>query len=194
LTVTLLAMLLAAVQPNGGYFSDSMVTALGRCGHDADTRVGIAKLLTDHYASHLRAANEPALAGSKPETVRFLWLRTFHSPVTVVIIDEGKSLRLRARRLSGQGGYVPGRIAAHIDRQLTSQEAASWRILSGRVDPWRLPNSNCEVALDGAQWIIEAAGPKGHTIADWQSPKSGPVREMGLFMLGLTGWKLDPNY
>jgi hypothetical protein len=83
---------------------------------------------------------------------------------------------------------------ARIDRPLNPAEVGSWRKMTDHKDPWNLPKATCEPALDGAQWVIEAAGPKGRVIANWQSPTSGPVHELGLFMLGLTGWKLDPLY
>jgi hypothetical protein len=194
MTPALLAALLAAAQPGSGYFSDALLTELGRCGDDAASKADLTKLLADHYAAHLQAAGEPVLGEIPPTTVRFLWLRSFDAPVTVAIVDNGSSLRLRARRLGGQGGYEPGAIVARIDRPLTPKEVASWRRMNEHIDPWRLPTATCEPNLDGAQWVIEAAGRKGRTIANWQSPTTGPVRELGLFMLGLTGWKLDPLY
>lgn len=48
--------------------------------------------------------------------------------------------------------------------------------------------------MDGARWIIETAGPGGYRFIDRQSPDNGPVREVGLVLLGLTGWEVGDIY
>jgi hypothetical protein len=48
---------------------------------------------------------------------------------------------------------------------------------------------------DGARWIIEAVEPStGYTYINRWTPRDGPVREVGLHLLGLTGWKIDDVY
>lgn len=46
---------------------------------------------------------------------------------------------------------------------------------------------------DGARWILEANGADGYRFIDRWSAE-GPVREVGLHLIGLTGWTYDRVY
>lgn len=93
------------------------------------------KLISDTeaawYPKHWRAAGEPSLylasrapGASAQRTYRFTWLPTFQSPVIIRIAQAGEGrMRLTATRLSGQGGYEPGQVAARVERLLTAREA-----------------------------------------------------------------------
>ena len=60
---------------------------------------------------------------------------------------------------------------------------------------FNLPSASCAYATDGAQWIIEGADPThGYRYRMYQSPSVGPERDLGLFLLGLTGWDVEPIY
>lgn len=162
------------------------------------------------YSSHLRAAREPRIGGAAPAhevdglgVLRFTWLRTFHAPVMARVearTDDG--LRLTATELSGAGGYDPGRISRQVERRLSADEAGQLIALLNQTRVLDLPSSNdCPVEEngdliihgDGAQWIIEANGPAGYRYVDrWSA--DGPVRDLGLHLLGLTGWTYDRVY
>ena len=164
---------------------------------------------SDWYSAHLRAAREPRLGGEAPYhsvggigVLRFTWLRSFDAPVMVrVEATADDSLRLTATELSGAGGYGPGRVARRAERLLSADEAQ--RLLAmldgtGILEPPRVcPPSDIEDVLvyaDGAHWIIEANGPGGYRFVDHHSPRSGPVHDLGLHLLGLTGWTYDRVY
>ncbi|MDB5438517.1 MAG: hypothetical protein JWM33_944 [Caulobacteraceae bacterium] len=153
------------------------------------------------FSQQLSAAKEPSL--SSPETtseqgagdrLRFTWLRSFHPPVIVRLEGVGtKAPHLIAKQLSGTGGYDPGSVDMSLDRALTAQEGQALTDALSAAKLTTLP-PECSLGLDGASWLVELADSKGyHLIKRW-SPKEGEVRTLGLFLLGLTGWKFDPIY
>ena len=48
--------------------------------------------------------------------------------------------------------------------------------------------------LDGAQWLVETVDDRGYRFDKEWSPNDGDIRRVGLALLGLTGWKIDPVY
>jgi len=154
------------------------------------------------FSKHLAAAEEPSLfeQSLKPpqDTVasyRFTWLRSFHAPI-VVRIDEGRNgvMHLTAKRLSGQGGYQPGHLDGMISRPLTAKEAADVHHAFAASDFAVFKPNPCDIATDGAQWVVEArTGGKYHVVHQ-QSPQGGPIRRIGIALLSLTSWKIGPVY
>ena len=156
----------------------------------------------DWYSTQLRAAHEPSLylasrqpASPHTESYRFTWLRSFHAPV-VIRVDRlaGGEMRLTAKRLSGHGGYGPGRIEALVERNLSSTEAAQLeRTLSaGRI--LELAPRDCRDGADGASWIFEANHSGDYSYLMRWTPEDGAVREIGLLLIGFTGWRFDRVY
>ncbi|MDP1913865.1 hypothetical protein [Brevundimonas sp.] len=147
------------------------------------------------YSKHLRAAGERPLSfapGSR-ETLRFTWLRSFHSPVIVrVEWAPTGAATLTATMLSGAGGYEPGEVSNTVSRTLTQVETE--RLLVLRQAILREPPVDCAIMLDGARWIVEAAGADGYHYVNAQSPQTGTVHDLGMALLGFTGWAVEPIY
>ena len=147
------------------------------------------------YSKHLRAAGERplAVATGSPEALRFTWLRSFHAPV-IVRVDWAPTgeATLTATMLLGAGGYEPGEVSNTTSRTLTQDEVE--RLLVLRQAALREPPADCTLMLDGARWIVEAAGPGGYHYVNRQSPEFGAVRDLGLALLGFTGWAVEPTY
>lgn len=147
------------------------------------------------YAENLRAAGERPLSfePASLETLRFTWLRSFHSPV-IVRVDWAPTgvATLTATVLSGTGGYEPGEISNTVTRTLTQGEIE--RLLILRKAALRGPSVDCRLMVDGARWIVEATGVDGYHYVNAKSSDTGSVRELGLALLGFTGWALEPIY
>ena len=163
------------------------------------------------YSRHLRAAGEPRLGGAAPRhevsgvgVLRFTWLRTFHAPVMVrVEATADGGLTLIATELTGAGGYEPGGIARRLERSLSAEETAQLAAMITQTDVLELtPSNDCPmidentiiVGADGARWIIEANGSTGYRYVNRWSPEDGPVRDLGLHLVALTGWSYDSVY
>lgn len=147
------------------------------------------------YSKHLRAAGERPLsfAAGSPEALRFTWLRSFHAPVIIrVEWAPTGAATLTATMLSGAGGYDPGEISGRVSRTLNQEEIERLGFL--RQAALRRQRTDCRMMLDGAQWIVESAGVDGYHFVDAQSPERGAVRELGLALMGFTGWALEPIY
>lgn len=168
-------------------------------GAVSDPHEFLNKFRQDWFSQHLQAAGEAPLYTATPSNsampvLRFTWLRSFDPPVTVRLSkqkDGGWSLV--AKQLSGKGGYDPGAIDKVVNRRISVSEAAALDALMARVT---LPDlsGDCALGMDGAQWIIERSDAKGHHFINRFSPSDGPVRQVGLFLLNLTGWSLEPVY
>ena len=178
------------------YFPPSFLSANSACGGQDKI---VDEIEADWYPKHWRAAEEPSLylasRASKARSLRFTWLRTFENPV-IVRIDELPSgkMRLTAKQLSGAGGYEPGEVARKIVRDLTAEEQAKLVATLAQTRVFELPSRVCDGGLDGTQWIVEATGPSGYQYVNRWSPERGPVYDLGLALLGLTGWQFERAY
>jgi hypothetical protein len=192
------------------YFPPSLSVPVPSCRFG--TKVVKSPVLSEFaarwYSDHLQAAEEPSLSerpvlSEQPEgsVIRFTWLRSFDPPIVVRVEGhESGSPRLIAKQLSGAGGYAPGKIAATIDRPLTASETQELhKLLSDTRLAQPLPSGSTlkrcgPPGLDGAEWIVEVVNRRGYHFAkDW-SPRAGDVRQVGLAMLALTGWIVEPVY
>jgi len=179
------------------YFPPSFLSANLAC--DGKDNI-INEIEADWYPRHWRAAEEPSFylasrTSNKTRSLRFTWLRTFEDPV-IVRIDElapGK-MRLTAKQLSGAGGYDPGEVARTIVRDLTVDEQARFAAALTHAKVFELPPVVCEGGSDGARWIVEATGAPGYQYVNRWSPQDGPVHDLGLALLGLTGWRFERAY
>lgn len=180
-----------------GYFPPGLFQQTVNCGPLplSKPRPVLSRFEDAWYSKHLRAAGEQPLsfAPGSPEVLRFTWLPSFHAPVVVrVEWASTGGATLTATMLSGQGGYEPGEVSSRVTRVLTRDEVE--RLLVLRQAALRRPPVDCAMMLDGAVWIIEAAGTDGYHYVNAQSPETGPVHDLGLAMLGFTGWEVEPIY
>jgi hypothetical protein len=153
------------------------------------------------YSEQLRALREPSLwESSKNQTIqsyRFLYLRSFHHPISVRLDVNGDGTGLLVTKITtGRGGYTPGRLAVDKKRRLTKQQT-DWFLYTVDANAfWSLPafespkkhiGPNGEeivtVNLDGAQWIFEGAKNGKYHVSDRWSPKDGPVHGLGTIMM-----------
>jgi hypothetical protein len=205
--LTIAAAFAAPAPPEPGYFPPEFATTLVTCDRriSRDGRPGRQPVLTDFqsqwYSSHLRAAREPSLShearGRRPPgaaSLRFILLRSFDRPVIIRVETARGRARLVARELSGAGGYSPGQVARRLDRPLTAAEARALRDLLARTRPFAEPPRLCQMGLDGAQWIFEAVDAGGYHFLDRWSPEDGAARQLGVFLMGLTGWRFGSVY
>jgi hypothetical protein len=60
------------------------------------------------YSQQLEAMAEPVLKpGGDSKVYRFAWLRSFHHPVAIRVVDGDAHCTLHAIELDGAGGYAP---------------------------------------------------------------------------------------
>jgi hypothetical protein len=140
------------------------------------------------YSAQLHALQEPSLLElakhGEAESYRFLWLRTFHHPVSIrVELQADGSWIVVTKIASGRGGYGPGTLTTNTSRKLTTQEAHSFLSNVEKGGFWNAPNPiNDQAGMDGSQWIVEGIKTGHYHVVDRWMPKNGPVRDLGLFL------------
>ncbi len=147
------------------------------------------------YSSHLTVMGEPSLSCGTPGTVyRFTWLRTFHHPVAVRVVEEDGRAVLYAVELDGAGGYKPGKVLRRTQRTLSADEFVGLKQAFADAHLDALPVAGATMGRDGAQWIIETTnGAQGQRVVRW-SPQDGAAQDLGLRLLALSGWSFDVIY
>ena len=149
----------------------------------------------DWYGKHLRAMDEAPLHfpdKMAPESYRFVWLRSFHHPVSVRIWNTGTELFINMKELSGAGGYEPGRMIRTEQRRLSQGEWDAFMRLLENSCYWDMPTENIDDAgLDGAQWILEGVREGRYHVVDRWTPQSGTFHAACVYLLELSGLKVD---
>jgi hypothetical protein len=166
----------------------------------AEGRVLYARPVIDDFeagwfGSILREAGEPSLLRTRPEDdawiVRLSWLRSFHDPMIVRVERRRGGLHLSAIRLHAIGSE-PG--STLVERALTPAETDRLLRALSAADLATQSGGQCEVGLDGAHWIFEQRTATEHLAVDHWTLGPGATRDLGLTLLALTGWPLEPIY
>lgn len=144
---------------------------------------------------------EPPLSGVKDESLesyRFLWLRSFHPPVSVRIWRSRQQAWMTVKQLSTGGSPVngevefPGGLSVNNTRPMTHEEWGRFQELLMKSEFWSLPSED-EAArgLDGAGWLLEGVKPNQYHVVNRQSPRLGAYREACLYLLNISGVQVD---
>jgi hypothetical protein len=149
------------------------------------------------YSSQLRVLQEPSLwALSKTnngQSYRFLWLRTWDHPIAIRFDINGDGTgRLVTKISSGSGGSDPGNLILDRTLRLTKEQAASLLLKVETAAFWGMSTKEPTSGKDGAQWIIEGVRQSEYHIVDRWSPRSGPVRDIGIYLMQLANLDVPP--
>ena len=153
--------------------------------HAADT-VYFPKGAENWYPKHLEAMKEPSLfeqsTNTAVEQYRFLWLRTFHKPIAVRVRKDSAGITLRVVRLSGAGGYNPGKIERDETFALSTKQWDDFVKLLAKASFWDVPSDEKQSGNDGAQWVLEGqeAG-KYHHVDRWTPSMNREKRKLKNF-------------
>ena len=147
------------------------------------------------YGKHLAGMQEPSLVttnnGDK-ESYRFLWLRSFHHAIAVRIERDGGQINLFVKENNGFGGYEPRDNAVTLERKISEVKWCEFLTKIDEADFWQL-GEKVGLANDGAQWILEGVKNKRYHVVDRQSPENGKYREACLYLLELSGLKVEES-
>src|SRR5258705_9617064 len=143
------------------------------------------------YSKHLTALREPSLWETSQldltaEAYRFLYLRSFHHPISVrLAVAQDKTATLVSKETNGKGGYEPGRLIRNRTIHLSQIQTESLLTALNELSFWRLPPlleaEGNVLQLDGAQWILEGAREGRYHFVDRWSPDRAddPIRIIG---------------
>jgi|ERR1700690_1104270 hypothetical protein len=131
------------------------------------------------FPKHLMAMKEPSLYEQRADTsiqqYRFLWLRTFHKPIAIRIKKDNAGMTLRVVRLSGAGGYEPGRIEHDVSMMLTTNQWDGFIKLLEKSSFWKLPADEADInarGADGSEWVLEGQATGQYHVVDRWTPAS----------------------
>lgn len=135
--------------------------------------------------SLLKSTNENA------EIYRFLWLRTFHHPISVRIEKNNGEVKLFTKELDGEGGYDPGKLIRNKELKISDGNFCKFLNLIDNAGFWQMPTENDLIGNDGANWVLEGVRDNRYHIVDRWSPRDGNFREACIFLLKLSGINID---
>ncbi len=171
-----------AVQPGQYFPAGTFTTAKSYAGEDA--------FMQQWYGEQLCAMTEAPLAHlPADETYRFLWLRSFHHPVSVRIDASGGRSTLVAVELNGAGDREPGTIERRTERTLSLPEWSSLTAAVRAASFWETPTNDParDNGEDGAEWIVEGQVAGIYHVVSRLSPEQGPFRAVGEAFLRAAG-------
>ena len=157
------------------------------------------------YSKHLAAMGEPNLlefAEEGTESYRFLWLRTYHSPVAIRLQRTGQSATLVGKRLDGAGGYDPGSLIEDVTIEVEGGDWNEFIRLLEEAGYWRAATTEVDSrGVNGARWILEAVkGGRYHVVDRWSPSETrsleedSRLREACLHLLRLSGIRVGDVY
>ncbi len=153
-------------------------------------------LRTAWFQKYLRAMKEPSLrdlAEKDPTATvyRFLWLPSFHDPVSLRFVKSDRELVLHAVRLKLDDHYQPLRIVA---RKSVELKTAHWEWIANHLAKarfWDLPTHKPEpfggLTVDGHILIIEGASDGRYHIVVRNNPPGGDFVDLCQAMLFMSG-------
>jgi hypothetical protein len=140
------------------------------------------------YSKYLEAFDEPTLFDGSwsglSQSYRFLWLRSFHNPVSVRLDVRGDGTGIVTIKVGeGPRASADKRRVQNTTLALTKREVDSFLDQIEAKGFWRLPPQEDPVSgPDGARWILEGrTGGQYHVVHRW-TPKSGAVRMLCLYL------------
>jgi hypothetical protein len=132
--------------------------------------------------------HEPSLSkASKDNSLvayRFLWLRTFHSPIAIRLtmrIDGTGTLT--GKMTNGAGGYNAGNLTWNENHEFTRAQVEKILGLLRNAAFWSAPSKDGTGGNDGAQWILEGVENGRYHVVDRWSPEKSDFEQLCLFMI-----------
>ncbi len=126
------------------------------------------------------------------EIYRFFWLRTFHNPYGFRVYRIGDDKFIVSKMTDGKGGYGIGKVADQKTRRLTDNEWCEFIALLDKANFWSKEKVDVkELANDGAMWEMEGYRERRYYITGEQSPAGGEFREACLYLMQLSGFKIE---
>ena len=137
------------------------------------------------YSSYLDAMHERPLSAceDEDETYRFLWLRSFHHPVSIHVSRTGDHYFMNVTQLSGLVGHEPGTLDVNWGRAISEDDWDRFLMYLERSTFWTMPTRDGVLANDGAQWIMEGYREGRYHVVDRQSPGPDAYADACLYLL-----------
>ncbi len=146
------------------------------------------------YSNALVAFGEEKLCANNDDIViRFIWLRTFHNPVTISIRKNETLIELTWKIIEGGEGNSSNRIVNLNQRILMESEWMKFTQCLDNTDFWNLETTSSDTGFDGSNWIIEGIEEGQYQIVDRWTPNNSTFAEIGKLLIKLTDLNISKN-
>jgi hypothetical protein len=159
---------------------------------------GVTAFEAQWYGKSLERMNEPRLRrlaeDVNAEVYRILILPTWGNSIVVRVHRHEKRFRLVSRRLDGQAGYDPGKLAESKYVELKEDDSRALETLIRNLNFFDFSPDDGVLGADGDEWILEGvAQGKYHVAKRWcASTESLDKRGLTAF-LALCRFLLDKS-
>jgi hypothetical protein len=153
------------------------------------------ELAQTYFAPYLRKMEEPSLYAMRNDTnltvYRFLYLRSFHDPISIRVQPQGEHAIIKIARLKGPRLPEAKKLP---DMTLSTNKAIITNLAKILEESgfWRAPSGEEPMGVDGAFWVLEALDRGRYHVMDRWSPdedlerrKLQPFKETCLHFLRL---------
>jgi hypothetical protein len=129
------------------------------------------------YATQFRAFKEPSIQTSaepRAEIYRFTLLPTFNTPLMVrlTVAADGSGVAI-AKRLSGEGGYNPGKIDFERTLKVTQKQVEALRATLAAQKFWQMPTAPERTGSDGMEYVFEGLRDNVYHVVTRWTPAAG---------------------
>jgi|GEM_PF-630901 len=167
------------------------------------------------YSKVLRLMKEPLLYNYYlgREVYRFTWLRSFHPPVSISLIKNGKQIIICTKTLQSnpvfgiqidlQGKVIKDERYKNIPLKLNTTKTVNikqWQTfnqLLQKYNFWYMPSTQNRLGIDGSEWILESHQPDGYYFVNRWSPnrkREESFRELCEYLVNLSDAAKELEY
>lgn len=148
------------------------------------------------YGRHLDVLDNENLIimNDNINVIRFTCLRTFHRPFSIKIIWIDNNAILSFSMSDGAGGYDAGKLIIHFEKAINNNQINKLIKIINKNDFFNQPSIINNAGLDGSRWIIEINIDGNYKVIDRWTPRRGINREIGNYLIRLSGEKINNLY
>lgn len=141
------------------------------------------------YSTVLHRMTEPVFPDKSGDSgFRFVWLRSFHPPVSIRIIKNKSKISLYAIELDHLDSFEPQEILRKLEMKLTEDQWAEIQKRFSKAGFWDVKSLPNRRGCDGSEWIFEGYKPSRYKAVGLWSPEKGDYWDLGLYLIEVTGW------
>jgi hypothetical protein len=144
------------------------------------------------FSTSLTALDEPSILAAPAcvdEAYRFLWLRSFRTPVVIGVWKVGDQYMLTAKQLNESG-----QVGLRMNRELTLEEWNSALSLVAKTSFWEMPTVKEPLSgYDGADWVLEGVRSGRYHVVDRWSPPDKNYRAVCVYIAKLSGLPISES-
>lgn len=141
------------------------------------------------YSLYLRAMKEPLLFNKKTnkEVYRFLWIRSFHSPVVIRIEKINSKYQLYWKVFNRH----EWKIKSQNQKHLTEKEWNNFIQLTKKTNFWKMSLGKHRSGWDGSEWVLEGVNNSDYHVVTIFTPSKNEFYKTCNYLISLTNLKIS---